>query len=313
MRYEIYVPRRGKKESWLRLLVDADTWAAALKSGLMRIGEDGRAVERALCDVQPNGTFIIRDSEDQRTFLLREIGESSAEQPVERRGASMPPQGRPAEELAREEKGGLNLYAALTGATPPGIVISEKEAPAPRLPKVSDLPRHLPAGPVDKVLPQVQREVDEVRAFGRDLQAAGKHVLELSMSWIPCESGSVLYTHINRRDLYFAAARGPKSKEVLSFRIPMGRGIVGFAAAEGTCLAVNDVKRDPRFFSRISEAIGHEAHNILAAPILDKGKVFGAIELINRKGEPSFSSEELRLLSFIGYRLARYLSTVLHI
>jgi len=307
MRFEVYVPRIGKKDVWLRLLLEADTWINALKSGLLKLGEDGQAVDSAVCEVMPNGSFVVRDPRHNRTFLLRECGAVPDGSPP----AAAPPRARPApEEVGDARQAELSLVPSSPGMALPGRVVEEAEASPPQLP-AARAARPLAAGPLDQRLPEVQRAVDGVSRFGRDLQGAAGHVLDLAMGWVPCESGSVLFTHVNREDLYFAAARGPKAKEVLAFRVPIGKGIVGFCAAEGTCLAVIDVKSDPRFFSRISESLGHEVHTIMAAPILSRGRVYGAIELLNRQDGTSFSEEELRLLSFIGYRFAEYLLTVI--
>ncbi|MBM4318383.1 MAG: GAF domain-containing protein [Deltaproteobacteria bacterium] len=308
MRFEMYIPRLGRKDAWVRLLLEADSWVGALKSGLLRLGEDGRTVERALCEVRPNGVFLVRDPQHGRTFLLRE----TQEQPLAE-SSSSPPRSRPiATSFAREEPARLAIRPSSPGMTVPGRVVQEEaEAALPTQPPPPSGPRPLPAGPLEILLPRVQEEIDQVRQLGSDLRAAAGHALDVAMRYISAESGSVLYTHVNCHDLYFAAARGPKASEVLTFRVPIGVGIVGFSAAEGTSLAVNDVKRDPRFFSRISEALDYEVSTLMAVPILSQGKVYGAIELINHLGAPTFSEEELRLLSFIGERLAEHLAQVI--
>ncbi len=306
MRYEIYVPRLNRQKTWLRLLVESDDWAAALKSGLLRLGESGDAIEHAVCEVQPGGLFFVRDPGSQRTFLLRELPEEPAP------AAAPGPQGRPASDLGPDP--GLSVRATDPGLAPAARVLEELESS--QLPPDTPLPKSLPQIPVsadDSERMEALRRDLEARMAGLDLQAAANLALDVAMAWVPCESGSVLYTHVNQRDLYFVAARGPKSEEVFSFLVPTGRGIVGFAAAEGTCLAVNDVRRDPRFFSRISEALGHEVRNLMAAPLLTRGKVFGAIELINRQGGHAFRGEELRQLSLVGYVLAERIAAVLKV
>ena len=43
----------------------------------------------------------------------------------------------------------------------------------------------------------------------------------------------------------------------MKFRVPMGQGIVGFAAQEGVSLAVSDVEKDERFCKDIPDKIGY--------------------------------------------------------
>ncbi len=312
MRYEIYVPRQGKKESWIRLLVEGSSWSNALKSGLLKLGEDGALVDEAVCDVRPNGVIFVRDAKQRRTFLLRTLAPSEGAPAQQAPTRTEPPRPRPLEGLSEAANEELSLHAAVPGETPPARVIEERIAS--RLPTDAGGVGHATTTPTPDVLEarmqQLGRELEVLVAFGRDLRSAANRALDLAMHWVPSESGAALFTHSNARDLYFAAARGPKAEEVFQFRIPMGVGVAGFAAAEGTCLAVNDVARDPRFYRRISESIGHNVSNLMAVPILAQGRVFGALELLNRNGG-AFGSSDLRLLSLIGLRLGEHLHTVL--
>jgi hypothetical protein len=139
------------------------------------------------------------------------------------------------------------------------------------------------------------------------LAAACGFALDLAMRHVPCESGSVLISDINRDDLYFVAARGPKADAVMKYRVTMGQGIVGFCAQEGVSLAVSDVQRDPRFCAAISQAIGYETRSIICAPAQYRGRVFGAVELINKSSGSTFSGDEVAILNFLAHELADYL------
>jgi signal transduction protein with GAF and PtsI domain len=142
-----------------------------------------------------------------------------------------------------------------------------------------------------------------------DLRDAARYVLELAMETIPSDSGAVFISDINRADLYFAAAAGPKADDVMSFRVPMGQGIVGFSAQAGVSLAVSDVHKDPRFYAKISQALGYETHSIVCSPAQQGGRVFGAIELINKKSGSSYTADEVNILNYLAHALADYLIT----
>jgi sigma-B regulation protein RsbU (phosphoserine phosphatase) len=138
---------------------------------------------------------------------------------------------------------------------------------------------------------------------GTDVEGLAKHVLDLTSTEVGSEAASVLFTHLNGQDLYFAAARGPKSEKLVGLRIPADKGIVGFCVGEGVCLGVSDVQKDARFFGRVSKSIGFDTRNILCAPVMAEGQIFGAIELINKEAG-SFNKNDLSLLSFVGFQLA---------
>jgi len=141
----------------------------------------------------------------------------------------------------------------------------------------------------------------------RDFKEAAAFLLELAHKNIPSDSGAVFISDFNRGDLFFAAATGPKAKDVVKFRVGMGQGIVGFSAQEAVSLAVSDVHRDPRFYAKISQSLGYETRSILCAPAQSDGRVYGAIELINKASGSSFSSDEINLLNYLAHEFADYL------
>ena len=156
-------------------------------------------------------------------------------------------------------------------------------------------------------LADVFERVQDVYLGATGLTNAANFMLDLSMDVVPSDSGSVFFSDISAHDLYFAAARGPKANDVMKFRVPMGIGIVGFSAMEGVSLAISDAHRDPRFYKKISESLGYETRSILCSPIQKEGRVYGAIELINRKGGDKYTSEQINVLNYIAHELATFM------
>mgnify|MGYP006271211655 CR=1 FL=1 len=140
-----------------------------------------------------------------------------------------------------------------------------------------------------------------------DLASAANFLLQLSHQAIPSDAGAVFISDINRNDLYFAAATGPKAEQAMQFRVPMGMGLVGFSAQEGVAVAVSDAHKDPRFYAKISKKTGYETRSILCVPVQQEGRVFGALELINKTTGSSFTSNELSILNFLAHEFADYL------
>ncbi|WP_390619676.1 GAF domain-containing protein [Persicimonas caeni] len=131
-------------------------------------------------------------------------------------------------------------------------------------------------------------------------------VMDMAMEKVGAESGSVLFADVNGRELYFATARGPKANEIMDYRVPMGKGIVGFCTREGVSLAISDAPNDPRFYKAISESLGYETEGLVCAPIQYEGRVYGALELMNKKSGTGFTADEMNALSYMGRQLAQY-------
>ncbi|TXD38049.1 GAF domain-containing protein [Lujinxingia vulgaris] len=150
-------------------------------------------------------------------------------------------------------------------------------------------------------------EIQAIHENNMALEDVVNFVMDMVMEKLNAESGSILFADVNGRELYFAAARGPKADEIMSFRVPMGQGIVGFCAREGVSLAISDVHQDPRFYKEISESLGYETTSLACSPVQFEGRVYGAIEVINKKGASSFAGQEISAMAYIGRQLAEFI------
>lgn len=157
----------------------------------------------------------------------------------------------------------------------------------------------------ENILEEVFLEINRIHEGEMAMEEVVNYVMDMAMEKIRAEAGSIMFADVNGKELYFATARGPKAHEVMNFRVPMGVGVVGFCAREGVSLAISDAERDPRFYKDISDALGYETRSLCCAPVQFEGRVYGAIELLN-KDTQNFSSTEVNVLTYIGRQLAKY-------
>jgi GAF domain-containing protein len=69
---------------------------------------------------------------------------------------------------------------------------------------------------------------------------------------------------------------------VLGVEVPVGRGLVGWAAMSGQPVAVRDVHSDARFARDIAEGTGYVPTAVFAAPFFDDGgEVQGVLEILD--------------------------------
>jgi signal transduction protein with GAF and PtsI domain len=82
--------------------------------------------------------------------------------------------------------------------------------------------------------------------------------------------------------LTFAAADGVGAAEVMGVEVPVGRGLVGWAAMSGQPVGVRDVQTDARFARDIAESTGYVPTAVFAAPFFDDGgEVLGVLEILD--------------------------------
>jgi GAF domain-containing protein len=62
---------------------------------------------------------------------------------------------------------------------------------------------------------------------------------------------------------------------------------------------VLDVRKDPRFFTKVDETMGFHTQALVCVPLLDGERVLGVIEAINKLGDRDFSTEDHHLLMVV--------------
>ena len=105
--------------------------------------------------------------------------------------------------------------------------------------------------------------------------------------------------------MFFRAAVGHGSDRVVRFMIPKGQGIAGHVAESRQPLIVGNVEADKTHLKAISTVVGFDARNMLAAPIVVRGKVFAVVELLNRVGEGGYSETDREVVNYLCEMAAR--------
>jgi phosphoserine phosphatase RsbU/P len=99
-------------------------------------------------------------------------------------------------------------------------------------------------------------------------------------------------------ELYFRFAIGHRKEVVENWRIPLGHGITGAAAATGRAIRIADVRRDPRYINAVDSV-----RSELAVPLMLKGKCVGVLDIQSPQLD-GFTREEQHLLTLLASRLA---------
>jgi phosphoserine phosphatase RsbU/P len=101
---------------------------------------------------------------------------------------------------------------------------------------------------------------------------------------------SVYLLDERRQDLRIAYAVGYPEEVWSTLRLPVGEGVVGAAVQESRPILVNDIRREPRYKGPLRNMLSQ-----LAVPMRRKGKVIGALNLLN-EAEGAFTPQDEALL-----------------
>jgi sigma-B regulation protein RsbU (phosphoserine phosphatase) len=108
---------------------------------------------------------------------------------------------------------------------------------------------------------------------------------------------SVYLLDEKRQELRIAYAVGYPD-DASNVRLLVGQGVVGAAVQEGRPILVNDIRQEPRYMGPLRNMLSQ-----LAVPLRRKGKVIGALNLLNEV-EGAFSVQDEALLRQFGAHVA---------
>jgi two-component system, cell cycle response regulator len=125
-----------------------------------------------------------------------------------------------------------------------------------------------------------------------------REILLTMMRVVKSEAGSLFEVDHTNNNLFFRAVVGQSSDKVSRFKIPLGQGVVGHVAESKQAVVVANALEDRKHLRSIGNAVGFEARNLVAIPILIRGRVFGVVELLNRIGDEGFTASDVEMLSY---------------
>ena len=139
------------------------------------------------------------------------------------------------------------------------------------------------------------------------LRWALPHVLQS----LNAEAGSLFLHRADESVLECVVCQGPV--DVTGLKVPVNKGLVGRAFAEGRSELVSDAARDGAHFRAADNATGFQTLSTATAPVRLGNRKFGAIQAINRRTEDgvgNFREADMSLLETLAGSLALAMSNV---
>ena len=107
-----------------------------------------------------------------------------------------------------------------------------------------------------------------------DLPTILRSILEQMERFFHPESWSLLMVDDERRDLYYALARGVSDDKLQSIRIPFGAGMAGWVALHGEPLITTDDGRNATLASAAAQQ-----HSAICLPLRSRERTLGVLQL----------------------------------
>ena len=137
-----------------------------------------------------------------------------------------------------------------------------------------------------------------------DLDTVLESVMAVTTEVMQVEASSLVLVDEDTGDLEFHVAHGEKAMSVKPLRMAAGEGIVGWAIQSGQPVIVNDVAHDERFFKQIDDTSGFETRAVLCVPLATENRLWGAIEVLNKRSGRGFDEHDRLLCEAIASQAA---------
>ena len=158
--------------------------------------------------------------------------------------------------------------------------------PAPAAGESRGAPRPATESELLSTLFELGREVTAVL----DLEELLAKIPQLIARLTKFSAFSVYLLDEKKHELRIAYAVGYPDAALLNMRLRVGQGVVGAAVEEGRPILVNDIRQEPRYMGPLRNMLSQ-----LAVPMRRKGKVIGALNLLN-ESEGAFTLQDEALL-----------------
>lgn len=121
-------------------------------------------------------------------------------------------------------------------------------------------------------------------------------VMERAQDLIQAQAWSLLLVDEKDHTLSFELVMGEKVDDVMNYKIKIGQGVAGWVVQYKRPLIINDVRKDRRFDARVDLLTGYKTRSVLCAPLISRGRIIGAVELLNKR-RGSFNEDDLQMVT----------------
>ncbi len=124
-------------------------------------------------------------------------------------------------------------------------------------------------------------------------------ILLAIMNAIQSEAASVLEIDHQKQEFFFRCSVGRASDILNRFTFPLGKGIAGQVVDSRMSVVLNYAEENAAHLKAIGDAVGFETLNMVAVPLVIRGRVYGVLELLNRVGQPNYSAHDVDILNHL--------------
>ncbi len=129
-------------------------------------------------------------------------------------------------------------------------------------------------------------------------------IVDATVRLFDAEAASIALFERDPDRLEFRVAAGPQGAGAIGMSVPPTQGIAGYVFSTGQALALSDVASDPRFNRSAAERTGYVPRSIAAVPLPEQDGTIGVLQVLDKRGSPTFSLRDMELLAVFAEQAA---------
>jgi len=139
-------------------------------------------------------------------------------------------------------------------------------------------------------------QVAQSMASTFDLGKVLDDTMQLASAVLDANASALMLIDEESGELVSEYAHGQLGELLRKQRTLLHEGIAGWVATHGVPVVVNDVHSDPRFNPLVDTQTGFLTRSVVCVPLKIRNKTIGVLEVLNKRSEQGFDSEDLGLV-----------------
>lgn len=128
-----------------------------------------------------------------------------------------------------------------------------------------------------------------------EIEVVFQNILLQMVTVLDAAAGTLWVLDHSRDIIKAVAAHGESASKILHFEMAAGEGIVGHVITSGTEQLIGEASENPYWAKWVDSSSGFVTKSMITVPLAAKGKVLGALQLLNKSGGGLFSEQDLRI------------------
>jgi len=133
------------------------------------------------------------------------------------------------------------------------------------------------------------QEMETIRLVGSalssstfDMEKVLKYTMDMIRVAMNAQAGYLML--LDGNELKYEVAFNLDMATLRDFRLKIGQGVAGYAAANAKTIVVQNAYDHPHFSPEFDNITGFKTNSVLCVPMISQGKVIGVIEVLNKVG-----------------------------